>query len=265
MLSRTHMASGGLGCNAPAAAIRARTQRVNLGYEDRTMAVGRRRNPLLNRRRVLLGMSALLAVRSPVTALAALNPPSDPILFRALRNGSPIGTHKLTFLRDGEQLSVDIEIRFAVKIAFFTLYSYHHTNRETWQAGRLVAIETRTDDNGDTFRVSGRAVGDRLEVDGSSGRLSLPGDTVPSSYWSEAMATRGEWLDTQVGKLARSAVKELPEEVVEVGRQRVPAKRYALVGDITCDLWYHDGEWVKLLFLGEDGSVIDYRRLAPSA
>jgi hypothetical protein len=210
-------------------------------------------------------MSGLLALCPRVPAIAALNPPSDPIRFRALRNGSPIGTHKLTFLRDGDHLSVDIEIRFAVKIAFFTLYSYHHTNLETWREGRLVAIETRTDENGDTFRVSGRAVGDRLEIDGSSGRLSLPGDTVPSSYWNEAMATRGEWLDTQAGKLARSSVKELPQEVVDIGRQQVPARRYALVGDITCDLWYHQGEWVKLLFLGEDGSVIDYQRLASSA
>lgn len=219
----------------------------------------------LSRRSMVLGLAALAAVRPVAPAAAALRPPAKDIAFQALRNGTPIGTHKLRFSGDGERLTVDIEIAFSVKFAFFTLYSYHHTNRETWQGGRLVAIETRTDDNGDRFRVSGRAVGDQLEIDGSSGRLTLPGDTVPSSYWNEAMATRGAWLDTQAGRLARSAVKPQPEEMVRVGRAEVPARRYALVGDITCDLWYHDGEWVKLLFVGEDGSAIDYVRMPGSA
>lgn len=222
------------------------------------------------------GTKPLVARRSLIGALAALAlvaPPwgrgrgaaAEPIFFRAYRNGEPIGTHKLSFVEDGDTLTVDIEISFQVKILFLTVYSYHHTNRETWQNGRLAAIETRTDDNGDLFSVSGRAVGDRFEVEGSSGRLSLPADIVPSSYWDEAMATRGEWLDTQSGKLARSAVKPQPPEAVKVDRRTVPAKRYALVGDITCDLWYHEGEWVKLLFIGEDGSAIDYLRMTPAA
>jgi acyl-CoA synthetase (AMP-forming)/AMP-acid ligase II len=218
-------------------------------------------HPLISRRNLLIGIPALTLLR-PTGAGAALEPPSGPVRFRALRNGNPIGTHTLSFTEDGGRLIVDIEIKFAVKFAFITLYSYHHTNRETWQDGRLVAIETRTDDDGDEFRVSGRAVGNTLEIDGSSGKLTLPGDTVPSSYWNEAMATRGEWLDTQAGKLARSTVKQQPDETVEVAGQGVQAKRYALVGDITCDLWFHDGEWVKLLFTGEDGSVIDYLRMA---
>lgn len=224
-----------------------------------------------SRRSVLAGAGATLALAGVPLAARAAEPrrftrpgaaPSGRIAFRALRNGEPLGTHTLAFTQDGERLIVDIEITFAVKFAFITLYSYHHTNRETWQGGRLVAIETRTDDDGDLFRVSGRAAGDVFEVDGSSGRLTLPGDIVPSSYWNEALATRGEWLDTQAGKLARSAVKEQPEEVVDVAGRRVPANRYALSGDITCDLWFHQSEWVKLLFVGEDGSIIDYVRTA---
>lgn len=222
-------------------------------------------NALVARRPLMLGMAALAALGLGTVPVAGRSAVRDPIRFRALRNGDPIGTHRLQFTEDGGRLTVDIEILFEVKILFLTVYSYRHTNRETWQDGRLVAIETRTDDNGDRFRVSGRAVGDRFEVDGSSGRLSLPADIVPSSYWDESMATRGEWLDTQAGKLARSAVKPQPAEAVRVGRRTVQAKAYSLVGDITCDLWYHQGEWVKLLFTGEDGSTIEYVRMMPAA
>lgn len=188
--------------------------------------------------------------------------PTGAIAFRALRDGTPLGTHRVDFRHTGDRLLVEITIQFEVKLLLFPVYRYHHTNHETWQDGRLVAIETRTDDNGEPFQVSGRAGRDAFEVEGTSGRLSLPPDVVPSSYWSEAIGTRGEWLDTQAGRLARSAVKQQPAETVEVGGRMVQATRYALIGDITCDLWYHDGGWVKLLFTGQDGSTIDYVRMA---
>jgi hypothetical protein len=48
------------------------------------------------------------------------------------------------------------------------------------------------------------------------------------------------------------------EEPVLIAGKSVPANRYNLEGDISCSLWYADGRWVRLLFLGEDGSEITY-------
>ena len=39
----------------------------------------------------------------------------------------------------------------------------------------------------------------------------------------------------------------------------VAADQIAVTGDLTLDLWYAKERWVKLVFKGEDGSVIDYR------
>ena len=183
---------------------------------------------------------------------------ASPLDFTAYRNGSWLGSHRLDFVDDAGRLTVDIEIAFDVKLAFIPLYSYRHRNREIWEDGRLVSMSTETDDNGTDYKVEVVRDGDRLLVDGVDGRLEVPGETQTTSYWNESALKAGVWLDTQRGKLARSEVTKKPMELVRVEGSDVEATPYDLVGDITCTLWYRDGRWVKLRFIGEDESVIDY-------
>jgi hypothetical protein len=180
------------------------------------------------------------------------------LTFTAYRNGSLLGTHKIDFSRTDERLVVDIEITFDVKLAFIPLYRYRHKNREVWEGGKLLSLDTETDDNGTALSVKAEQVGGRILVDGSGGKLDLPIDTLTTSYWNEAAATAGEWLDTQAGNLVRSTVTKGQPESVTVEGQSLQAVPYDLEGDITCKLWYADGRWVKLAFTGEDGSMIDY-------
>ena len=205
----------------------------------------------------LLGLS-MLPLRS---AFGATTP--SPITFTAFRNGSLFGSHNLTFTNDGPRLIVDIEIAFDYKLAFIPLYRYRHQNREVWQDGRLIALSSETDDNGTAHKVSVTAERDQLIVDGSDGRLTLPADTPSTSYWNEATIERGEWLDTQRGKLVRSKVTPGKPEPLTIGDKNIEARPYQLDGDITCTLWYRDGVWVKLRFIASDDSVIDYA-LEPS-
>ena len=184
--------------------------------------------------------------------------PSEGLDFTAYRNGSRLGFHRIDFAEEGNRLIVDIEIVFDVKFAFIPLYGYRHRNREVWEDGRLVSMSTETDDNGTDYKVEVARDGDRLLVDGVDGRLELPGDTLTTSYWNEAAMAHSAWLDTQRGQLARSEVTKRPAEAVRVKGRDVEATPYDLAGDITCTLWYRDGRWVKLRFLGEDGSEIDY-------
>lgn len=221
-----------------------------------------------SRRRFLgqIGLIGMMPLSWPMRAASgAVETPahSGSLNFTAYRNGSRLGFHRLGFSGFDERLVVDIEIAFDVKLAFIPLYRYRHTNREVWEEGRLVSMDSETDDNGETFQVRARKKGDRLMVDGSSGRLDLPGDTLTTSYWNEAAMTSGAWLGTQEGELARSEVTKKPVEQVLVEGRSIEATPYDLVGDITCMLWYADGRWVKLRFVGEDESVIDYTLEAP--
>jgi hypothetical protein len=211
------------------------------------------------------GLVTLGGLPWPASAELVQGRPEDgsSLLFTTYRNGDRLGFHRLEFSRAEERLIVDIEIVFDVKLAFIPLYRYRHRNREIWEAGRLASLNSETDDNGDRFWVKARAGGERLLVDSNSGKLDLPGDTLTTSYWNEAAVTKGEWLDTQKGQLARSTVVQRPVEPAEALGETVEANRYDLEGDITCSLWYADNRWVKLFFLGEDGSEIVYALETP--
>lgn len=200
----------------------------------------------------LIGVG-LLPFSAPLRAAT-----TAPLTFTAYRNGSRFGFHQVTFAESGPRLEVEIEIAFDYKLAFIPLYRYRHRNREVWEDGRLITLDSETDDNGTPFRVQARADGGRLAVDGIGGKLDLPADTASTSYWNEATIERGEWLDTQNGKLVRSKVTVGAPEPVMVRGEQVEAKPYQLDGDITCTLWYREERWVQLRFIASDGSVIDY-------
>ncbi|MEM7023367.1 MAG: DUF6134 family protein [Pseudomonadota bacterium] len=186
------------------------------------------------------------------------------LYFEARRNGDPIGHHAVRFSEKEGRLIVDIEISLAVTFAFIPLYRYQHENREVWTDGRLLRLDSKTDDDGDEHWVSARADGNEILVDSSAGRIDVPRDTLPTSYWNEEMLTRDVWLDTQAGVLRRSRVEVLPPGPIVAAGREVEANRYRLAGDIDCELWYHKGRWSKLLFTASDGSTIDYLLLASS-
>jgi Family of unknown function (DUF6134) len=216
------------------------------------------RHPMIDRRDLLMGGMACATMAFLPQPAPAVVPASRQLDFRARRNGADIGWHRLRFAEQDDRLVVDIEIELEVRFLLFPVYSYRHTNREVWGGDRLLALESRTDDNGTRHRVAARAEGERLLVDGTAGRLELPPDTLPTSYWHEATVERGEWLDTQSGRLVRSTVIAQGPEPIRARGREVRAERYALSGDLECELWYHDGSWAKLRFAATDGSTIDY-------
>lgn len=194
----------------------------------------------------------------PWASLAA-TPRLDPIKFTAYRNDSRFGFHTVSFERVDGQLIVSIEISFDYKLAFIPLYRYRHRNREVWLDDQLIEIETETDDNGTEYRVSGKAVDDGFQVKGSSGDFTATAAVQPTSYWRESSLEPAEWLDTQNGNIVRSTLSSTPDQAFPVNGEPVEATAYALEGDITCTLWYHEGRWVGLRFIASDDSVIDYR------
>lgn len=208
------------------------------------------------RRRLLAACGALAGLGALPRALAAV-PKGERLDFAALRDGAPLGSHRLRFRREGDLLHVEIAIDFEVSFAFLTFYRYRHRNHEVWRGDRLVRLESTTDDDGERFEVRARAEGGRLLVEGGGGRLELPPDTLSTSYWHQRTVEQGEWLNTQTGELARSTVTAHGAERIMAGGREVEAERYTLAGDINSDLWYHDGLWAKLRFLAR-GSTIEY-------
>lgn len=213
-------------------------------------------------RRLALALAAVLSLLMPAVALPV--PAGDAISFSVFRkNDSPLGSHRVRFIRDGDRLVVEKEIRLEVTLAFVKAYSYHHVNREVWQAGRLVELDTRTDDDGDAYWVRGRATDDGFQVDGSGGSFLAPADIIPTSYWNPATIHATRLLDTQRGLIMDVRMEDRGEETVETAVGPIQARHHTInilsnpPGKTDrIELWYEgDQRWVALSFKAKGQSV----------
>lgn len=211
--------------------------------------------------RLSLALSLVLVALAGLTTAApsqAVSPPRD-ISFNVFRAGEPMGSHTVSFRHDGEKLIVEIAIDLEVRLAFIPVFRYSHRNRETWQDGRLVRLETTTDDDGTKHKVFAEATDDGLRVTDSSGETYIaPADTIPTSYWNRETVRRSELLNTQSGKMMPVRIEEGAADKSADGE----AAHYRLIkleDGTPVDVWYggQNGDWIRLAFEARR-SKIDY-------
>ena len=199
--------------------------------------------------------SSIAAAVAATAMLAAPAAAPQDARFTVYRDGSPIGTHRIQVERAGDETRVAVDIDLQVKLAFVTVYRYSHRNRETWRDGRLVAIDTRTDDNGTAEFVRGRATGDGFAVQSTAGSYTVPAGVLPTSYWRRITPDQTRLLDTQKGRL-------LDVQVRRAGVERLPgtdsATRYTVRGDLDLDLWYDTTDRLRRIAFDFRGSRFDY-------
>ena len=212
--------------------------------------------------RLLLLIGLFLA---SVTVARAAVPESGELTFDILREGSNIGTHRFRFTRDGARVEVAIDIEIKVKLLVVTLFAYHHTNRETWEDGRLVRLQTRTNDDGDKLQVDGEATPAGFKVAGTAGETLLSPPVMPTSYWRTDTVQARQMLNTQTGELMDVNIAG-PEPVrIEARGETIDARHYVISGDLELELWYDaDDILVGLQFEASDGSVIRYSLRPPT-
>lgn len=204
-------------------------------------------------------MASSLAATAILASLAG--GPTVPAVsdFTVLRDGAPIGTHRIRTEQAGDETRVSVDIDLRVKVAFITVYRYSHRNRETWRGGRLVAIDTRTDDNGTKQFVRGRATPAGFAVESSSGSRLLPADILPTSYWRPIPTDRTQLLDTQKGRILDVRVRREGADKLTAG---LSATRYAVRGDLDLDLWYDGASRLRRIAFDYQGARFDYAERA---
>ena len=178
------------------------------------------------------------------------------IVFNAYRNHKPFGEHSLTFSQQGNRTIVDIKIKLGVKLAFITFYKYEHTNQEVWENGKLVHLESNTNDNGKKFHVFAERADDGIHVTPADGHSYIvPEDTLTTSYWQKKTMKADRLINTQTGETIDVHVTNLGVEEYQNGR----AERFRVEGDLVTDILYDTAtdQWVSLSFKAR-GSKITY-------
>jgi hypothetical protein len=191
-------------------------------------------------------------------------PPSGRLVFTALRNGSRLGTHSVGFARAGDALTIDLDVDYAVKLGFVTVFRYRLRARETWVGGVLTSATADTDNNGTPAFMRARRDGDALLVEGSQVKpYRTPPGALIASHWNQGQLNV-PLVNPQDGGLIRFTVeKRGAAKVADSAGTQHDAQRFFLAGNAPMDLWYGtDGTWRSLQATVADKSVITYLPMA---
>jgi hypothetical protein len=201
----------------------------------------------------------------PWSAVRATLPVKPTTLrFDAYRGKSKIGAHSVSIAPDGARLKVTTKIDMDVSIAFFKLFEFKHDAVERWEDGRLVSVESSTNDDGDKIKVTGAATPQGFRVVGPSGPAIAPAETLTSnSLWNPAFVEQHLAINVQHGGVMGISVHPLGSDRVKAGGGERAATKYQLITPyLDGVLWYDAaGQWVKALY-EKDGEKIEYRLAA---
>lgn len=183
-------------------------------------------------RRVFLG-GAVAALASP-----AIGAEKASRTFRILRDGSDIGTHSLDAVIGSNGFEIAIDIAIKVKVLGITAYRYEMENREVWQGGQLISVNSTVNDDGTKDFAKAKRSGGALALEGSKFNGQAPGAAATTSYFTTDFLKRQPWISTQTATPLE--IKVAPE-----GRVRW----FKTAGELNTSLGYDaSGEWTGCEF-----------------
>jgi len=217
----------------------------------------------IGRRGTIGGLAATAfaaATVLPRPALAGI-PPNRNIAFEVLRNGNPIGTHRVTFTQSGDTLEVKLAVDIVVRWAGLVLYRYNVAGTENWRAGTLESASAETNDDGTRHAMRATRNDGALTVEGTHGpTYRAPPKSIVSSHWNPAQLD-APMISIQDGELLTFRIDPLGRSTITARGRPVEADHFALEGKASLELWYdRQRVWSKLRTVSWEGSRIEYRQ-----
>lgn len=208
--------------------------------------------------RFLVMLAAVML--APIQAMAQPWQPAngDKLAFDVTRDGGALGTHIVSFARDGNTLTVKTAVALKVEFGPITFFDYSHDVTETYQGSKLTWVGSRTKKDGKWKTLSAAAGEGGLDVKGSAFKGLLKGTVIPSTHWNEDEMKQPAMFSTETGKMLPMKVVDRGVEQIKAGGTTISARRFDVTSELSASFWYDDkGRWVKCAFTAE-GSKIEY-------
>lgn len=185
-------------------------------------------------------------------------PPDGRFIYTITRNGDPIGTQKLEFLRDGDnRLTVITDVEIDVHMLGLSFYKFTQHTEEKWQDGVLQALQSQTNDDGEERNVDLQRDGDRLKGSYNSKQRDVPGNLIPSTLWHPDSTKQKTVLDTVRARQHQVVVADKGEAALALPVGQIEARHFSFTGELNRDVWYGpDGIILQAEMKAKDGSVI---------
>lgn len=183
--------------------------------------------------------------------------------FKVFLGKDEIGRQRFDISSEGDRTQVRVDAQFTVKFLYITVYTYRHTNVETWEGTCLREIRAETDDNGDSFFVHGIFRNGQLQVQTQAGNWIGEGCIKTFAYWNPEWIKGERLLNSQTGEHQPVSILAVGEETIPV--QGVPTRaihRRIVTDKFAVDLWYTlNGRWVALQSTTKKGDTLRYTLL----
>ena len=180
--------------------------------------------------------------------------------FDVIRNGENIGAHSVRFTAETEGLSV--HCRVDMKINFLAIFNYRYTyeSKSVWIGPKFKMLKATVNDDGKISSMLATQSGSGIHVRVQDKSYKIKGPIIPTDHWNSDVLLQTRVLNTLTGNINNVGLVDNGSEKVSTEEGIIPATRYTYTGDLVdTDVWYDNaGRWVKLRFLGSDGTPIDY-------
>lgn len=188
--------------------------------------------------------------------------PAD-MVFDIYRKGVQVGHHAIEFSRRGEDLTAETSIDIVVRVLGFAVYRYVQDVQEVWREGRMIALRSITDDDGDRFEVTGSLTPQGFVIRSGGREFVAPLGALPTTYWHPGLLQAERMIDTRDGEIRPVSIVPMGEEPVPTPDGTVTARMFRYDGHISFDFWRDArGQLLGLLYhVRRDGSVLRYRRV----
>lgn len=216
---------------------------------------------------VLMAATVLLLAQPPLSALAD---EAGEYTFTVLKDGSPVGRHRITFDREGDRVEIQEATDIEVRLAMIPIYRYEHEGREVWENGRALKIDGTTNDNGEKLAITVRRNGDGY-IRMINGEVDEFDDSKQVlAFWNKDIVHHEDFFSVVDEETLKVSFEFIRRERIIVAGREIEADHYRMVGDQERDLWFDAAGQIAKVEFRRLGSEIEYVRdqvapLAPAA
>jgi len=189
---------------------------------------------------ILLGALCAFLVSQAAWAATTLE-------YTILKEGEPIGKEVVAINDTDKGYNVDVVTQTNVKMLFLE-FNYEHQRHEVWENGELVAMQSRTNDDGTHHEYNVTRTADGLQVMYDGKRKTFDLKSLPLSLWSKAALNRPVLFSVIDAEPYKIETKALGED------------HFKIDGEITRELWFADDGYLEKAAFKRKGFLIEFVR-----
>lgn len=197
---------------------------------------------------MMRGLTGLIAVLAVLTAAgpagaAGCHAPADELHYRVLWGDDDVGSHDMTFTRDGDTLRVRIRTRIDADLMLVNVLDLKHDGEEIWRDGRFESYRGQTVSNDNVFDVSVAREDDGYRLDRNGLVSHIPANSIPGSLWCESIiGPPGEAfvIDYLKGRLRHVRIEAPAPSDIESGGRALPTTRHQIVDGYDSEIWFDE-------------------------